>query len=360
MQKISAEELIEFNHDLIEFSNADIVISSGQSHQSAGKNQAVQKQRSFREDLEKLNDALKLADRPDQDVANIVFEFPQLGSNYQRAALAYLLTGSTRIALDQLASSARSRAPVTNRLSSALIYPTVLLILTYIGFLITCTTAGPSILMLYDQVSETPPSGVLFLQRSRELIMVWGTLIPLAIAGFWYWWRRRGTRMNWNWIPGNQNYYQTLRNAQATRQLSDLLKHGCDRNSAIALSNPDFELTKEWLTAAFQSHGQATSKSNRIASSKVNSPDWLPPLMRWAVESESANSDQPHNALDFVSHTYEKTAGRQIRSWHSLVPSIAGLLIGGLLVLAYGFSLFNPVIQMLYDLASPLTGMGGV
>ena len=85
----------------------------------------------------------------------------------------------------------------------------------------------------------------------------------------------------------------------------------------------------------------------------------LPPLLRWAVAGNIGEEPLP-TVLRFVAMTYERTAKRYTRFWQVVAPMIVGLILGGLLVLGYGLSLFLPVIEMLYDLASPGQGLGGV
>lgn len=53
-----------------------------------------------------------------------------------------------------------------------------------------------------------------------------------------------------------------------------------------------------------------------------------------------------------VAESYRQAAQRQQDLWHVFMPSVAGVVLGGIIVLAYGLTLFLPLVKLLFSAAS--------
>lgn len=149
-----------------------------------------------------------------------------------------------------------------------------------------------------------------------------------------------------------------MQNAHLATQLARMLESGCSLPESLATLFP------ESIPASASAIPASNAEATDASASPAITPDsavlhQLPPLVRWAIDADP--DDEPlSNLLRFVSATYRQMAERQEKLWRVIAPTICGLLIGGAVVLGYGLSLFLPVIQLLKDLATPGSGVGGI
>jgi type II secretory pathway component PulF len=265
-----------------------------------------------------------------QSLEEATSEEPLLTEQYRQALLTYLRCDDPRIALDSLSSPATTRRRLALGLGSAMVYPLILLTIAYCGFLYLCQVTGPAIETMYRQSNQSPSWAISFLAIARQWVPVWAPLVPLLIAIGLLWWKLRGSNLSWSWLPGTKRYYQSVHHSHVANQLAGMLESGCSLEQSLETVLP-------------------TAKRG----------DAMPPLLRWAIEGEGGDEPLP-KVLRFVATIYQQTAERQERTWRLMTPMICGLAFGGLLVLAYGLSLFLPVVQLLRDIALPGSGVGGI
>lgn len=344
MEQITKSSLLRFNEELLLLSKAGISFGLGEFDQLEHDARNGEASDSAETILARVNAFLKESKLSDESIAQAISDnFPN-SRNYCRAVAILSTTGSESLALEQLRFPARTKSAITRTIGNSLIYPSILLVFVALGFSVICLFTTPTITNLYEQVQQELPTSVQVLENGRRYLPVWGTALPVAMILFWVWWHRAGKSRSWTWLPGNTSYYQTAIKAHSAHLLGQLLSKGCNPKLAIELASPHKRANTTHI------HGLASSASGDSITS-------LPPLMQWAIQRSDANEQSLQDSLSVVSEIYAKSATRQTRSWRSLLPTILGILFGGLIVFAYSFSLFAPVIEVLYDLASPLGGL---
>jgi type II secretory pathway component PulF len=325
----SIQDIIAFNEELAALVAAGLPLDLGGTGVNAEHHQDVRSSTETRVMLDQVNTALSRRVGQGQTIEQAVSEEALLTSNLRRALLTYLRSDDARLALESLAAPASSRQRFATGLGSAMVYPMILLTVAYFGLLYLSQVTGTTIESMYVQLEQTPPTAVSLLSGARRWIPIWGTVVPLLVAVTLLWWHLRGSTMSWSWIPGSKRYYDAADNAERANQLAGMLESGCGLEESLQTVFPE---------------------STRIES--------LPPLLHWAIEADTG--DEPlHNTLRFVARTYQQKAERQERAWSLRAPVLCGLAFGGLLVLGYGLCLFVPVVQLLNDVALPVSGLGG-
>lgn len=349
MSDQSIQGVITFNQELAALSAAGLPLTFGETtdnRQLGAKPRSVESIASM---LDQVNTALTLRVGRGQSMEQAVREEPLLTPNYRKALLTYLRCSDPRLALETLAFPARTQHRLARGIGTAMVYPLIILGVAYLGFLYLCLVTGPTIEGMYQQVQQTPPAAVAWFSRARDLLPIWGPGIPLFVAAITLWWNLRGSWLSWKWLPGNERYYEAIQNAHHANQLAGMLDNGCSLEDSLTTLFPP--------SGTRESRRQPAGTMERGEPSEIIAS--LPPLLRWAVEGNTGDEPLP-TVLRFVAMTYERTAQRYTKIWQVIAPMIVGLILAGLLVLGYGLSLFLPVVEMLYDLASPGPGLGGV
>lgn len=325
----SIQDVLSFSEELRALAAAGLPLDFGELGANVEHHYSDRSSKEIGAMLDQVNTALTRRVGQGQSVEQAVTEEALLTPNLRKAFLTYLRSEDSRLALESLASPAISKQRFATGLGSAMVYPLILLTVAYFGFLYLCQVTGATIESMYVQLSQSPPAAVSFLSSARHWIPIWGTLVPLLVGVTLLWWHLRGSKMSWSRLPGSKRYYDAADNAEHANQLAGMLESGCELDESLQTVFP---------------------QSTGIAS--------LPPLLRWAIEADTG--DEPlHNTLRFVARTYQQKAERQERAWSLRAPVLCGLALGGLLVLGYGLCLFLPVVQLLNDVALPVSGLPG-
>jgi len=326
MQRLTQEELIHLNHVVDHLLSTGMRLCMTATNQSTKINNMIDSPESNRQLLREVNDFVR-SNRGNETLVNLLAdEFPH-ASNYQRAVAIFESSREETLALEQLRFPSRSQSQISRQVGSAMVYPIMVTLLVAIGFALVCLFTTPTIVSLYAQVQEAPPESVRFLEIARELLPIWFVGILVSVIAVYFWWMKSGRRSSWRWLPGNNAYYQAIEKSHSARLMSQLLNNGCSVSTSMDLATP--------------SHGAAA------------------PLVSWAIQNSNAIEEPVQEVLPKLAEIYGKQAARESQSWETVLPTIAGLVFGGLLVFAYGFSLFIPVVEMLHDLANPLSNLSG-
>ena len=81
-------------------------------------------------------------------------------------------------------------------------------------------------------------------------------------------------------------------------------------------------------------------------------PVGMPPLLKWVFGKDVSPEDRAA-ALHFSALAYRDLAQSRASQWRSWLPVLMGSLLGGVLVLGFGLSLFGPMIELLNSLTRP-------
>jgi type II secretory pathway component PulF len=281
--------------------------------------------------LDRIYAGLAARLRRGQSVEQALAEEPDLPSQYRIALVTWLRCDDPSVALDRVTTPAVARRQVGMSLGQSMVYPLIVLTLSYFAFLYLCIITAPKIESMYAQLAHAPSHSLAFLIASRNMMPVWVPLLPLLLVFAVVWWRSRSKRASWAWVPGSSRYINAIQNANIAQQLARLTESGLSIQESLPLVGPL----------------SGTAKVN-----SAGSVDSLPSLLRWAVSGDMGGEPAPR-VLQLVSQTYRNQAKRQSAVWRITAPTICGVLLGGTFVLGYCLSMFLPLVQLLRDVSLP-------
>lgn len=281
--------------------------------------------------LEQIGSDLAARLRRGQSADQAISEQPDLPGQYRAALSIWLRCDDPTVALDRVTTVAVARRQLGMSLGQSMVYPLIVLIVSYFAFLFLCNVTAPKIEAIYAQLSHTPSESLAFLISSRQLMPFWGPLLPLLLVLLLIGWRRSSKQASWTWLPGGSRYVHAIENANLASQLARLTESGLSLEESLKLVEP--------LPGQGQANGAPSASS-------------LPSLLQWALHGDLDNEAMPR-VLRLIAQTYRNQAQRQSAIWRIVTPSVCGVLLGGTFVLGYCLSFFLPLVQLLKDISLP-------
>ena len=221
-------------------------------------------------------------------------------------------------AFDAVTHSDRQHRQLGADLGRALTYPLLIFFLVFLGTIFFCLYLLPKMRLIYDDLHLSETFSISVVQWLREWMFAWVIVVPLIALALVFLWRRYIHRARWNWLVGSRRYFDLLDGAHRADQTASLIESGCTPGDATAVAVP-------------------ASLSVRL------------PLLNWAL-GDGVDPDSQVVELRTVARLYRGFAQRRARVWRYAIPSLIGVLLGGVCVLAYGLILFLPLTRLLQSL----------
>lgn len=241
----------------------------------------------------------------------------RLSPAYRSALEIWLRCDCSSVAFDSLTapSIGKRRLSRVQQLSS--LQPFILIVLGYFALIYICTFTIPKFESLTEQLNRVPGFALSIMIWIRQIMAIWIPLVPLSLIWVVIVWRKRSKSVFTNGSLLGNRYLANIRSASDADQLAELVSHDVSIAKAMEISG----------------------LSN------------VPPLMQWAstrptVESTSAT-------LRLVAATYRQIAQIRDHTSRSWFPAISVGIIGGLVVLGVGLSVFLPMVEFLLELSRP-------
>ncbi len=225
-------------------------------------------------------------------------------------------------ALNALTSQAEARREIQVNVGNSLIQPLIVLSLVYVGFIYLVLVAARQLEATYQQLGEPPSVSLRFLTLAREWLPFWAVLLPLVVLLAIWVWRSKSAAWSYEWLPGKKRFVEAIGKANYAENVARLL----DTQHSLAESLQ--------LVGPFKKNAE------------------LPAILRWAFATDVEDSSRV-NLLRFAARAYREAAKREVARWRNWLPLIVGALVGGSIVLAYGLSLFTPMVELLKTLTKP-------
>ena len=329
MNAASSERIADFHQDMLGLVATGIPIDLGFSSSNT-----------IKQSLDQNLTAIKsVAHEREISIEQAVSATPDLSVRYRTAVLTWLECDDPTIALDFVTTPGVAQQNLSRSLGQSLLYPMIVLMLTFVAFLFLCNVTSPRMDAIYAQLGRAPSDSLSFLTMCRESMPVWGTAIPLFVILSFIWWKTRGVHRQWSWLPGSRRYFDASCNAGVARQMARMIDGGMSLENALTLSHPT-------AGAGGTSLGASLSGVEGRRSSEA-----LSPLLDWAIHSDIGT--QPRSrVLRMVADTYSRTARRRASILRVAIPAILGVLVGGVLVFGYGLSFFMPMIELLKEISA--------
>ena len=348
MSDASSERIADFHQDLLGLAAAGIAVDLGFSNSATIEQSLDQSLRVIKSAAYEQGIPIKEA----------IAAMPDLPVRYRTAALTWLECDDPAIALDFVTTPGVAQQNLSRSLGQSLLYPMIVLALTYVAFLFLCNVTSPQMDAIYEQLGKAPSDSLSFLATCRESMPIWGIAIPLLAILSVIWWKKRGANRQWSWLPGSRRYFDANRNAGVARQMARMIDGGMSLENAVALSLPTIGVGSSSVGSNSVDSGGASSSGAHLGGASLSgvegrrSSEALSPLLDWAIHSDIET--QPRSrVLSMVADTYSRTARRRASILRVAIPAVLGVLIGGVLVFGYGLSFFMPMIELLKEISAP-------
>ena len=291
--------------------------------------------------LEQINSSLTLRTSLGQSLITATADNGDLPLAYRSALESGVRGMSLASTLDGVSLQATAYDHLRSTLRRSLLPPLIVLCLSYLGFIFLCLFYTPKLEAMYEQVGQTPSGPLLVLATLRDWLPYWATALPLIVLVVYV-----GVQFTqfgwWRLIPGARRYATALRNAVLSRQLVALLDSGIKLDEALPVAAAVTGDQQLFNNVRMNSSNPATRATGQLQS--------FPPLLRWALTS-NLEQEELVEIIRFAAKTYDQAAQRRATVWRALLPALIGAVLGGVIVMAYGLSVFGPLTHMLNDLA---------
>ena len=321
------DDVLAFNATLLKLANAGVPIAldvSGRTEDLSGS-------------LDKINSGIAIGMARGMTLRQILESDPELPSQYRSSLLTWLYCAESPEALTALSDCAGGRREIERVVNIAFMQPLILLGMVYLGFLFLVLQLEPKLQAIHFQIGSAPALGMQWLTMLRKSIWIWGTAVPLLIGLDLVIWTRHRSRWSLRRFPGRKGVFEAIQRANYAEGFANLLEH----DHSVEQSG--------MMLGAFPSD-QATRKLQTTEASTTHAG--MPPLLKWAFGNGVSPEDRA-SALHFSALAYRDLAQSRASQWRSWLPVLVGSLLGGVLVLGFGLSLFGPMIELLTSLTRP-------
>lgn len=276
---------------------------------------------------------------------------------YRHVLLVGLKAGRLPAALESVAHTARRVSELRRSMGLALIYPLIVLSLTWVLGLFVMVQVAPVMLRMLTEFKVTTPAAEALFESLARWLPLWGALLPILFAVYLAWvWRRsgqaaRGLDLHPLLSFGALATLAKLQRASRGASLAELLV--LLTNSGVPL--PD---AVELASAAVGSKALATSGrelARRLARGEPAGqlPPGFPPLIGWTLGA-GYSQDQLVRSLARTAEAYREEVTRRTQ-WLSLyAPLVLTILVCGGVVLIYAALTLGPWLAIMWRLTLPI------
>ena len=278
--------------------------------------------------------------------------FEAHGSMFPGVYTASLLAGEKSGSLEQVirryVAYVKVVATVRRKTISALVYPTILLILSLVVVSIIVLRVVPQFTAFYEQFGEELPLSTRIIVAVSEIARAYFWFLLAALVGgglaLWGWLKQPSQRERFDrWIlrvPGLGPVARKFSTSQAARTLGTLLGGGIPLVNAIDVAAR--AIKNRYIARELQVAGQQVREGRSLASAMTASGAFTDVAIKMVEVGESTGALQEmlNSLADFYDEEIETNLGRFITLVEPILLVIMGLVIAGLLLALY-MPLFN-------------------
>ena len=267
---------------------------------------------------------------------------------YTASLLAGEKSGSLEQVIRRYVAYVKVVATMRRKTISALVYPTILLVLSLIVVGIIVLRVVPQFTAFYEQFDEDLPLSTQMIVAVSEVARAYFWFLLAALAGaafmFWGWLKQPAQRERFDrWVlrlPGAGPVARKFATSQAARTLGTLLGGGIPLVNAIEVAARSIK--NRYIAHELRTAGQQVREGRSLAAAMNDSgafPDVAIKMVE-VGESTGALQEMLNSLADFYDEEIETNLGRFITLVEPILLVIMGLVIAGLLLALY-MPLFN-------------------
>eukprot|EP00913_Durusdinium_trenchii_P008836 g8302.t1 len=268
-----------------------------------------------------------------------------------------LRAGRLPQAMETLSDHARNLLSVRRRISFAMIYPCIILVIAYYLFWFLIGNLTNVMLDLAQQAGRTDSFWIGTVRSLYEFVGSLGHLPPVVLVLLlivWHVSSRFMTRsggiagVGLRWIPGVGGVIRLFQLASFAELAALLIDHDVPAAEALQLaaeaSGNRQTIDDAEQVAAAVDRGGALADAMPLAKN-------MPPFMRWMIQN-GARQNALSASFRQVSEIYRQRAIARSDQFSLWFPVAVTLIVGGGAVLLYALTLFAPLIEMMNAAAS--------
>jgi type II secretory pathway component PulF len=283
--------------------------------------------------LERFRAALAVRVKLGQTLEQAIAEEASLSPRYRAAAMAWVRFDSPAVVLEAVADSSARETDLVNGIRLSLAQTALIVALMLIGLALAAVWLSPRMEGIYGQLARPIPPSLQWLVTLRDWLPVWATgaaVVFVLGAIFARSIDRARLRRLARWLPMVGQRDRFIAQAHCAQYMSSWLQRDLPLEDGLALAQ------------AFATHDASTGSASEP----------LGPLLAWAIHADLAG--EPRWAvLRAVAEVYDRLAETHLARWVTQLPWLTAIAISGLIVLAYGLSIFLPLIDILKAVTVP-------
>jgi len=278
--------------------------------------------------------------------------FEAHGSMFPGVYTASLLAGEKSGSLEQVirryVAYVKVVATVRRKTISALVYPTILLVLSLVVVSIIVLRVVPQFTAFYEQFGEDLPLSTRMIVAFSEVVRAYMWLLVATVLGgalfLWGWLKQETQRERFDrWIlrlPGLGPIARKFSTSQAARTLATLLGGGIPLVNAIEVAARSIK--NRYVAHELRTAGQQVREGRSLATAMAESGAFTDVAIKMVEVGESTGALQEmlNSLADFYDEEIETNLGRFVTLVEPVLLVLMGLVIAGLLLALY-MPLFN-------------------
>ena len=267
---------------------------------------------------------------------------------YTASLMAGEKSGSLEQVIRRYVAYVKVVATVRRKTISALVYPSILLVLSLIVVSIIVLRVVPQFTAFYEQFGRELPLSTRAIMTVSEVVRgyLWFLLIALVggAAAFWAWLKQPSQRERFDrWVlrmPGVGPVARKFSTSQAARTLATLLGGGIPLVNALDVAARSIK--NRYIAREMETAGQQVREGRALSAAMNDSGAFTDVAIKMVEVGESTGALQEmlNSLADFYDEEIETNLGRFITLVEPILLVVMGLVIAGLLLALY-MPLFN-------------------
>jgi type IV pilus assembly protein PilC len=268
---------------------------------------------------------------------------------YTASLMAGEKSGNLEQVIRRYVTYVKTVAGVRRKTISALVYPAILLSLSFIVVAIIVLKVVPEFSAFYAMGHEELPLSTRILVSVSTFALSYFAVLVLAIVGavsaVWFWLKRQGNRVRVDRrmldVPALGPIARKFSTSQAARTLATLLGGGIPLVNAIDVSARS--IRNQYMARQLETAAKQVREGRALSAAMVESgafPDVAIKMVE-VGESTGALQEMLNSLADFFDEEIETSLGRFVTLIEPTLLVIMGLVIAGLLL-----SLYMPLFNM--------------
>ncbi|MBD3672565.1 MAG: type II secretion system F family protein [Planctomycetaceae bacterium] len=345
---LKAREFIALNDEIASLLRAGIPLSVGlRGFASSVSGRLERYTRALAERLDmgqSLPEALKSID---QDIPPTYSAILEAGAESGRLADA----------VESLANYARQAEETRNQMTLAMIYPTLVLMMTWFLFYLSLVFFIPRMVQTLEAFDTGGTAWIQALQTlPREVrFLGWVPFVLLGVGLIWGLWsagsrRHRGALdYGWTrWLPGVRRIVRYSQWSTFSHFASELMRYGVPETRALTLAAES--TGQERMIADVRGWTRGTETGESLANTMQAGPAFSSFMV--GVMKIGARQHVLPTTMAHLSEIYHRRTTSSSQRFQTVFPIAIVVLIAGTAVLLYSLALFLPLIELLTQLGS--------